>query len=70
MAPKGLTPLRKSGPIHRHVGKGASEQVLPHRGALNSLTTGNPLSRTLNNYAKADPLDNPDQDSAPDMNGM
>lgn len=70
MAPKGLTPLRKGGAITKHIGKGASEQVLPHRGALNSLTSGSPMDRTINNYAKANPMNNPASDSAPDIQGM
>lgn len=70
MAVKGLTALKKGGAIHKHVGKGASEQVLPHRGALNSLTAGNPMARTINDYAKASPVNNPADDSTPDIQGM
>ena len=61
MAPfkKHLTPLAprgRKGTIHKHVGKGATEQVLPSRGALNTLTQGSPLDRTMQNYAKASPM--------------
>ena len=70
MAIKGLTPLRKGGTVTKHIGKGASEHVLPHRGALNALTSGSPADRTMNNYAKASPVNNPDADSAPDIQGM
>ena len=38
-----------------HVGKCAQQEILPHRHALNSLTGGDPLTRTMNNYAKATP---------------
>ena len=39
----------------RHTGKGASEQVLPNRHALNTLTAGAPGSRSISDYAKATP---------------
>jgi hypothetical protein len=40
--------------LTRHTGKGAREQVLPHRDALNTLT--GPFSgRTLNDYSKVTP---------------
>lgn len=65
---KNLTPLRRGGQIHKHMGKGASEQVLPSRHALNTLTQGDPMQRTINNYAKATPMANPDAES-PDIFG-
>lgn len=55
------------GSLKRHTGKGASEQMLPARGALNTLTKGDPGRRTLNDYAKMTP--GPD-DESPDMNEM
>lgn len=55
MAPKGLTPLRKGGAVHKHVGKGATEEKLPSRHALATLTKGDQFSRTINDYAKATP---------------
>lgn len=70
MTPKQLTPLKKGGPVHKHVGKGAHEQVLPHRSALNTLTSGSPMSRTINDYAKVNPINNPAADSAPDIQGF
>jgi hypothetical protein len=36
-------------------GKGSTEEDLPHRFALNSITKGDPLQRTMNNYAKVTP---------------
>lgn len=51
--------------VHRHTGKGASEQKLPSRSALNSLTAGDPAARSMNDYAKATPGA---ADMAPDMN--
>jgi hypothetical protein len=41
--------------VHRHAGKGATEQVLPNRHALNTLTAGAPGSRSMSDYAKATP---------------
>lgn len=38
-----------------HVGKGSQEEDLPSRFALTQLTKGDPLQRTMNNYAKATP---------------
>lgn len=65
---KDLTPLSKRGRIDTQVGKGASEQVLPSRAALNSLTKGDPFQRTMQNYAKATPMANPLVDT-PDIQG-
>ncbi len=58
----------KNTSVKKHVGKGASEQVLPSRHALQTLTQGDPLQRTMNNYAKATPMANPDAES-PDIFG-
>lgn len=55
---KDLTPLRKRGQIDRHTGKGASEQVLPSREALSTLTN-DVGARTIQDYAKATPMANP-----------
>jgi hypothetical protein len=38
-----------------HVGKCADCELLPSRHALSTLTKGDPLQRTMNNYAKAAP---------------
>lgn len=38
-----------------HVGKGSVEEDLPHRHALASITKGDPLQRTFQNYAKITP---------------
>ena len=37
--------------------KGVATEVLPNRHAMNTLTGGDPLQRTMNNYAKASPVD-------------
>lgn len=50
-----LTPLTKRGKVATHRGKGATEEVLPDRHALSTLTKTDPLQRTMNNYAKASP---------------
>lgn len=55
MFKKHMTPIgiHKPGTLHTHVGKGASESLLPSRGALNTLV-GSPQSP--GNYAKATPM--------------
>ena len=50
-----LTPIGRRGSIHKFTGKGATEQTLPSQDALNTLTQGDPLQRTMQNYAKATP---------------
>lgn len=55
---KDLTPLHtrgKKGSVKAHKGKGAAEQVLPNRHAVQTLTQGDPSQRTMNDYAKATP---------------
>jgi hypothetical protein len=64
-----LTPLSKKGQIVKNAGKGASEQVLPNRSALSSLTSGDPGARTMNDYAKATPMANPNK-SSPALPGL
>lgn len=41
--------------VVRNTGKGATEQRLPGRSAVNTLTKGDPFQRTINNYAKQTP---------------
>jgi hypothetical protein len=36
-------------------GKGTRQQILPHRGALNTLTRGDPAQRSMGHYGKATP---------------
>lgn len=56
MANTQFKPLKYGmGQLKRHTGKGASEQRLPSRNALNSLTKGDPAKRSMNDYAKATP---------------
>jgi len=55
---KDLTALHtrgKKGSVKAHKGKGASEEVLPSRHAVSTLTQGDPSQRTMNDYAKATP---------------
>jgi len=52
---KHLTPLTKQGHIDVHQGKGATQELLPSRHALNTLTGGDPAARRMNEYAKATP---------------
>jgi hypothetical protein len=54
------------GSIDKHVGKGASEEMLPSRGAMQSLTSGSPLDRTMNDYAKKTPVPSPVSSAAMD----
>jgi hypothetical protein len=60
---KDLTPIGKGG-IIKHEGKGAKEHNLPHRNALSQLTAGSIGDRTMNNYAKATPMANPQPPSS------
>lgn len=66
---KHLTPLKKRGQIDVHAGKGATEQTLPDRHALSTLTQGDPGQRTMQNYAKATPMGNPDAPPGQDILG-
>lgn len=69
MASRGFKRLKfgDTGRVHRHAGKGATEQRLPSRSALNSLTKGDPAARSMSDYAKVTP--GPDV-SGPDINQM
>jgi|RhiMethySRZTD1v2_1073278.scaffolds.fasta_scaffold1790999_2 hypothetical protein len=42
-------------PNTRLKNKGAKQETLPNRHALNTLTKGDPLQRSIGNYAKASP---------------
>lgn len=37
--------------------KGAVTEVLPNRHAMNTITGGDPLRRTINDYSKKSPVD-------------
>lgn len=52
---KHLTPLSKKGSIDVHKGKGATQEMLPSRGAVNTLTGPDSSARSMNNYAKETP---------------
>lgn len=41
--------------ITRNVGKGGGQQMLPGRGAMATLTGGDPVERSMGNYAKLTP---------------
>lgn len=41
--------------VVKNAGKGGGSQTLPSRHALNTLTGGDPLRRTINQYSKATP---------------
>lgn len=49
------TPRMKGMKLNRHVGKGAVEQRLPSRHAMQTLTGGSQLDRSMNNYSKQTP---------------
>ena len=58
MGPK----VRKSGKlspglpkITRNAGKGGGQEMLPSRGAMSMLTKGDPVQRSMGNYAKLTP---------------
>ncbi len=59
MLKKHMVPLSKKGQMVKHEGKGAVEQTLPSRSALNTVTRGDPAQRTMQNYAKMTPMANP-----------
>jgi hypothetical protein len=48
-------PARGQPPITRLRNKGARQEILPNRHALNTLTKGDPMQRSIGNYAKAAP---------------
>jgi hypothetical protein len=57
-----MPPTRKSGKlapglpkVTRNAGKGGGQEMLPSRGAMSMLTGGNPVERSLGNYAKLTP---------------
>ena len=52
---KDLTPLTKKGSVTVHKGKGATEERLPSRSAVNTLTGPDSSERSMNNYAKKTP---------------
>jgi hypothetical protein len=39
----------------KNTGKGSTEEDLPSRFAMSQLTKGDPMQRTINNYAKVTP---------------
>lgn len=51
--PKRINP--GTGRLTINQGKGGSQQLLPHRSALNQLTKGNPQQRSFQNFAKLTP---------------
>jgi hypothetical protein len=58
-------------------GKGAASQMLPSRHALNTLTLGDPVQRSLREYGKNSPVDlsglgqmNQDKPAAPSLSGL
>lgn len=53
---KHLTPFSKKGSVHVHKGKGATEQVMPSRHTINSITGGQPLDRAAQQYGKMTPM--------------
>ena len=55
MLKKHMTPLGKGGQLVKHAGKGASEQMLPSRSAMQTLTSGDPATRTMQDYSKVTP---------------
>lgn len=66
---KHLPKMGRRGTVHAHVGKGATEEVLPSRHAVQTLTSGDPSQRTMQQYAKLTPMANP-RVEAPDIQGL
>ena len=50
-----MNKARGQPPITRHVGKGGKQEMLPSRHAVNQLTGGDPVQRSMGNYAKLTP---------------
>lgn len=42
-------------PITKHAGKGGKQEMLPSRHAVSQLVGGDPIQRSLGNYAKLTP---------------
>ncbi len=55
MFKKHMTPLSKGGQKIKNIGKGSNEQMLPSRSAMQTLTAGDPATRTMQDYAKVTP---------------
>ena len=66
---KDLTPLTKRGTVTVHKGKGATQERLPNRGTVNTLTGGSQMDRSMNNYAKATPNISEATEASPGLNG-
>jgi hypothetical protein len=49
------SPAPVPAPVFSAVGKGSQQQILPSRHALNTLTRGDTVNRSLGNYAKSTP---------------
>src|SRR5213078_4495308 len=47
--------VAKKGAVYKHKGKGSTQERLPSRHALNTITGGAPGDRNMNQYAKATP---------------
>ncbi len=57
-----MTPFKvhaKTGQTIKQTGKGAVEQVLPHKNAMATLHPGDVNDRSVNQYAKATPMAGP-----------
>ena len=55
MLKKHMSPIGKGGQLVKQAGKGASEQMLPSRSAMQTLTAGDPATRTMQDYSKVTP---------------
>jgi hypothetical protein len=66
---KHLTPIGRHGRIQMPRGKGATEQTLPSRSAMDTLTSPTTGGRTMNNYAKSTPMGAPSMDT-PDISAL
>ncbi len=45
----------KNTQVTHHTGKGANQELLPNRHALNQISKGDIAQRSINNYSKATP---------------
>jgi hypothetical protein len=54
-SPGAMKPKNVRARLVTHAGKGSQQELLPSRHALNKISGGDPLRRTIGDYAKAGP---------------
>jgi hypothetical protein len=54
-SPGAMKPKNVRARLVTHTGKGSQQELLPSRHALNKISGGDPMRRTMGDYAKAGP---------------